>query len=98
MIRSPFSTDATTPVVRYYVVDIGRAVTFYTEYLGFHLDQRAGAVFASLLTGAQIDPASVRVAAISGAAGAGPWRTIRIAEQPDDSALLAAAARLCEKD
>lgn len=60
--------------------------------------QRAGAVFASLLTRAQIDPASVRVAAISGAAGAGPWRTIRIAEQPDDSALLAAAARLCEKD
>ena len=60
--------------------------------------QRAGAVFANLLTKARIDPAEVRVAAISGAAGAGPWRTIRIAEQPDDSALLAAAARLCEKD
>jgi len=60
--------------------------------------QRAGAVFANLLTQARIDPSEVRVAAISGAAGAGPWRTIRIADQPDDSALLAAAARLCEKD
>jgi len=60
--------------------------------------QRAGAVFAGLLAKAGIDPASVRVAAISGSAGAGPWRTIGIAEQPDDSALLAAAARLCEKD
>lgn len=60
--------------------------------------QRAGAVFANLLEKAGIDPAGVRVAAISGAAGAGPWRTIRIADHPDDSGLLAAAARLCEKD
>lgn len=60
--------------------------------------QRASAVFASLLEKAGIDPAGVRVAAISGAAGAGPWRTIRIADHPDDSGLLAAAARLCEKD
>jgi glyoxylase I family protein len=51
MIRSPFSPDATTAVVRYHVVDIGRAVTFYTEYLGFHLDQRAGAVFATVSRG-----------------------------------------------
>jgi len=46
MIRSPFSPDATTAVVRYHVVDIGRAVTFYTEYLGFHLDQQMGPAFA----------------------------------------------------
>ena len=51
MIGSPFSPDATTAVVRYHVVDIGRAVTFYTEHLGFHLDQRAGAVFATVSRG-----------------------------------------------
>lgn len=59
--------------------------------------QRAGAVFAELLTRAGINPASVSVAAISGAAGAGAWGAVKIAEAPNDSALLAAAARLCEK-
>ena len=51
MIKSPFSPDATTAVVRYQVLDIDRAVTFYTEYLGFHIDQRAGAVFATVSRG-----------------------------------------------
>jgi len=37
------------------------------------------------------------VAAISEAAGAGAWAAIAIAEAPSDSALLAAAAGLCEK-
>jgi len=60
--------------------------------------QRASAVFADLLIRAGLDPAKVRVAAISGAAGAGPWRHVKIADAPSDSALLAAAARLCEKD
>ncbi len=60
--------------------------------------QRASAVFADLLVRAGLDPATVRVAAISGAAGAGPWHRIKIADAPSDSALLAAAARLCEKD
>ena len=60
--------------------------------------QRAGAVFADLLVRAGIDPAIVRVAAISGAAAAGPWQRVKIADSPGDSALLAAAARLCEKD
>lgn len=60
--------------------------------------QRAGAVLTELLTKAGIDPRAVRVAAISGAAGAGPWTRIKIAEAPNDAALLAAAARLCEKD
>jgi len=59
--------------------------------------QRAGAVFADLLTKAGIDPGTVRIAAISGAAGAGAWRAVKIAEAPNDVALLAAAARLCEK-
>jgi len=59
--------------------------------------QRASAVFADLLVRAGLDPATIRVAAISGAAGAGPWHNIKIADGPNDSALLAAAARLCEK-
>lgn len=58
---------------------------------------RAGALFANLLAKAGIDPVTVRAAAISAAAGAGPWGATEIAEAPDDSALLAAAARLCEK-
>ena len=59
--------------------------------------QRASAVFADLLGRARIDPRGVRVAAISGAAAAGPWSIVKIADTPTDSALLAAAARLCEK-
>jgi uroporphyrinogen-III synthase len=59
--------------------------------------QRAGAVFADLLAKSGIDPAGVSVAALSGAAGAGPWIRAKIAEAPNDVALLAAAARLCEK-
>jgi uroporphyrinogen-III synthase len=59
--------------------------------------QRAAAVFAELLAKAGIDPGTVRIAAISGAAGAGAWGVVKIAEAPNDVALLAAAARLCEK-
>jgi len=59
--------------------------------------QRAGAVFAELLGKAGIEAGAVRIAAISGAAGAGRWRAVKIAEAPNDAALLAAAARLCEK-
>lgn len=60
--------------------------------------QRANAVFADLLGKAGIDPAEVRIAAISGAAATGTWGAVKIAETPSDAALLAAAARLCEKD
>jgi uroporphyrinogen-III synthase len=60
--------------------------------------QRAATVFADLLAKAGIDPATVRVAAISGAAGVGAWAAVEISQAPNDSALLAAAARLCEKD
>lgn len=59
--------------------------------------QRAGTVFADLLAKAGTDPATVRVAAISGAVGAGPWGAVEVADAPNDAALLAAAARLCEK-
>jgi len=39
----------------------------------------------------------VAIAAISQAAAVGRWGEVAIAATPDDSALLAAAARLCEK-
>jgi uroporphyrinogen-III synthase len=58
---------------------------------------RAAKVFTSLLREAGIDPATISVAAISPAAAQGQWREVAIAEAPDDGALLAAAARLCEK-
>jgi uroporphyrinogen-III synthase len=58
---------------------------------------RAGETFDRLLRKADIDPITVAIAAISQAAAAGHWRETAIAETPDDSALLAAAARLCEK-
>jgi catechol 2,3-dioxygenase-like lactoylglutathione lyase family enzyme len=33
------------------VLDVDRAIAFYTERLGFHLHQRAGAVFATISRG-----------------------------------------------
>jgi uroporphyrinogen-III synthase len=58
---------------------------------------RAGAVFTTLLAEAGIDAATVAIAAISPTAARGQWRDVAVAATPDDSALLAAAARLCEK-
>jgi glyoxylase I family protein len=48
---APFSADVTAAVVRYQVLDIDRAIAFYTERLGFHVEQRAGAVFATVSRG-----------------------------------------------
>jgi glyoxylase I family protein len=48
---APFSADPTAAVVRYQVLDVDRAVAFYTEHMGFHLDQRSGAVFATVSRG-----------------------------------------------
>ena len=48
---APFSADAKAAVVRYQVLDVDRAIAFYTERLGFHLDQRSGAVFATVSRG-----------------------------------------------
>ena len=57
---------------------------------------RAGARFAEIVG----DCGSIAIAAISqaaaDAAGAG-WKTVAIADQPSDEALLALAARLCNK-
>jgi hypothetical protein len=48
---APFSADTTAAVARYQVLDVDRAIAFYTEHLGFHLGQRAGAVFATVSRG-----------------------------------------------
>lgn len=58
---------------------------------------RAASVLGELLRKAGLEPSGVSIAAISAAAAAGPWREAAIAATPDDSALLAAARRLCEK-
>lgn len=41
---APFTADARTAVVRYQVVDLARAIAFYTGGLGFRLVQQAGPV------------------------------------------------------
>ena len=48
---APFTANATAAVVRYHVRDIDRAITFYIERLGFHLEQRSGSVFATVARG-----------------------------------------------
>lgn len=61
---------------------------------------RAAALFRGLIDRAGIDPAKVRLAAISAAAlataGEG-WAATTAAAEPSDDALLAAAARLCDQ-
>lgn len=57
---------------------------------------RAGRRFAELVT----DRGSIRVVAISHAAAAAAgdgWKNVEVADQPSDDALLALAARLCDK-
>jgi catechol 2,3-dioxygenase-like lactoylglutathione lyase family enzyme len=39
-----FSPNTNTAVVRYQVQDVDRAVTFYTQYLGFQLTQKSGPI------------------------------------------------------
>jgi glyoxylase I family protein len=46
-----FTANPTAAVVRYHVRDIDRAIVFYTERLGFHLEQRSGSVFATVSRG-----------------------------------------------
>jgi catechol 2,3-dioxygenase-like lactoylglutathione lyase family enzyme len=41
---APFTADARTAVVRYQVVDMERAIAFYTERLGFRRVHQAGPV------------------------------------------------------
>jgi glyoxylase I family protein len=51
MGRGEFSADAKTAVVRYQVRDVDRAVAFYTEHLGFRVEQRPGPVLAIVARG-----------------------------------------------
>lgn len=46
-----FSADTKAAVVRYQVQALDRAIAFYTQYLGFHLTQRSGLVFATVSRG-----------------------------------------------
>lgn len=48
---TPFTADAQTAVVRYQVRDVDRAVSFYTERLGFELVQRPAPVLAIVARG-----------------------------------------------
>jgi glyoxylase I family protein len=48
---APFTASPTVAVVRYQVLDVERAIAFYTERLGFELLQRAGSVFATVSRG-----------------------------------------------
>lgn len=61
---------------------------------------RAGRRLAELAVNLRVDRATIQIAAIStaaaNAAGTG-WEGIEAAEAPDDAALLALAARLCDK-
>lgn len=60
---------------------------------------RAAAMFRRLVDQAGYDPAAIRIAAISDTTGevAGTgWASVVTAEMPNDDALLAAAARLCD--
>jgi glyoxylase I family protein len=38
-------------VVRYQVADVDRAIAFYTDRLGFHLEQKSGSAFAAVSRG-----------------------------------------------
>jgi len=46
-----FTANTTAAVVRYQVQEVERSVAFYTGQLGFHVTQKAGAVFATVSRG-----------------------------------------------
>ena len=46
---SPEQSSPARVSVRYQVKDVDRAIAFYTERLGFQLEQRSGPAFASVL-------------------------------------------------
>ncbi len=51
MVATTPSSLFTSAVVRYQVADVERSVAFYTERLGFKLQQQAGSMFASVTRG-----------------------------------------------
>ena len=48
---SAFSPNTSTAIVRYQVQDVDRAITFYTQHLGFHLTRSEGLVIAIVSRG-----------------------------------------------
>jgi catechol 2,3-dioxygenase-like lactoylglutathione lyase family enzyme len=48
---TPFTADTTAAIVRYQVLDVERAIAFYTQRRGFRVVQQAGAVFATIARG-----------------------------------------------
>jgi catechol 2,3-dioxygenase-like lactoylglutathione lyase family enzyme len=48
---APFTADTNAAVVRYQVSDVDRALTFYTQHLGFSVVQRFGGMLAILARG-----------------------------------------------
>jgi glyoxylase I family protein len=51
MSTTPISPAPARVSVRYQVKDVARAIAFYTNQLGFELQQRSGDAFASVLLG-----------------------------------------------
>jgi uroporphyrinogen-III synthase len=90
----PATAHAITTLVVYRTVPLTPAIPDETLVALVH-SARAGALLASLV----LDRARVAIVAISPAAadacGAG-WGALEVAQMPDDAALLALAARLCQ--
>lgn len=51
MVPPSATSNLSTAVVRYQVEDVEQSLAFYTQQLGFSLEQRSGPVFASLTRG-----------------------------------------------
>lgn len=49
--KQPFRADTKTAVVRYQVRDVDRAAAFYTQHLGFRIEQRPAPVIAIIARG-----------------------------------------------
>ena len=86
-----------TPLIVYRAIETAPPQEINTERaIALVHSPRAGRRFAELVT----DRRSVTIAAISAAASdavGGGWKSVEIAAEPSDDALLALAARLCNK-
>ena len=49
--KPPSAPSTKSAVVRYQVSDVDKAIGFYTQRLGFHLEQQAGSAFATVSRG-----------------------------------------------
>jgi uroporphyrinogen-III synthase len=93
--RHPETRHAVQPVIVYASVALEAAIIPSGDFVALVHSPRAGARLAALAP----DRAKISIAAISAraAAACGPgWAATAVSEQPNDSALLAVAARLCQ--